>query len=394
MDLKWIIPRAGAIFALIGAGFWLFTNFWLGLSIFFVLFGGFILQGLRRIPAKPPHKAQVTKWGKRLTKTVVVKNKKTGEEEPEEQSVYKDEGWQFFPLCPYWYGFILVKVERIIFEVVSEKTRTLDRANSRVPVLLTIRPHSEHFLQYIDSGEKEGVIKQLTGKILERLREWAMSKEEGPNDWRELNMSQLEAVSVLIKDIAGNSLTVVPHYAQDVPTWIWLRYYRRPRPAEPLEREEAWAKEDWSRVRAVLERIEREEGPEAIEELKDAVEARRQEIHNLRTGDGNILVKDLGSVIERLNVGNIDALDEVGEKAETQAREREEREAEILELAHVQERIKELMADPFNYSAEQALEIVQTERGKVVKVIDEKKLNIAPESRDVVERVLTAFARR
>ncbi len=394
MDLKRIIQGAGVIFALIGAGFWLFTNFWFGLSIFFVLFGGFILQGLRRVPADPPHMAQVTIFGERFTKTVTVRNPHTGEDEEKEVSVYKEEGWRFFPLCPIWYGLILIKVERLPFDVVSELTKTPDNADSRVPVLVAGRPSPDHFIQYLNSGGVRGVTIQLRTKILERLREWSMSLEEGPFTWRELNMSQLEGTSVLIKNIAGNSLTIVPPYAQDVPTWIWLRYFRRPRPTQFLERENDWAEDDWKRVKDRLSIIKSEEGPEALLELQEKVEKRRREIRDLRTGDGKILVEDIGWIIERLNIGDIDLLGGAAEAADAQAREKLERDAEEVELAHVRARIKEFMGEPFNYSPEQALEAVQTERGKVPKVIDEKKLSIAPESRDVVERVLTAFARR
>ena len=120
------------------------------------LLGAFVLQGLKKIPASPPHKGQATFLGKRVP------------------GKFYDEGWGFFPFFPFLFGFILVKVERITFEIISEKVRTPDRAESRIPVVLTIRPLPRLLTEYIDSKQEDGVKHQLTGKIQERIREWPM----------------------------------------------------------------------------------------------------------------------------------------------------------------------------------------------------------------------------
>lgn len=332
-----------------------------------------ILQGLRRIPANPPHKAQVTLFGKRI---------------PE----FRDEGWQFFPFFPYVFGFVLVKVERITFTIIAEKVRTPDRANTKIPVTITIRPDSDHLIQYLDSGGEEGVKQQLTGKVQERMREWGMGGEEGPANWRELNKSQLEAVSVLVKKIAGESLVKIPDYAQEVPTFIWLRYFAQPRPTKNfLENEEPWAKDTWKQVKIIIQKIKRKNGSCAFDALKKAVEERREQVNAIRMGTAKILIKDLGVVIERLNLGDMDVLGSVGEQAEAEAREIEEREAEKMELNHVKQRIQTFV--DMGYSKEQALEIIQTERGKVTKSISETKMNISPETREMIKEILPPLAR-
>jgi len=358
-----------------------------GVATAVILWGGFILEGLRKITAAPPHKAQLMIFGRRQWKEVEVSVERDEKIEKVREAVFRNEGWQFFPLNPYWYGYKPIKVERISFTIVAEKVRTPDRANSKVPVFLTIRPLPEKFIEYIDSGEEEGAKEQLTGKVQERVREWAMADEEGPADWRELNKSQLEAVSVLVTRIARNSISQIPDYAQEVPTFIWLRYFLSPRPKKFFVNEAEWMENDWAKVKEVLKRIVQEHGPKAEAVLKEAVEKRREQIESLRTGAGSIVVEDLGVTIERLNIGDINVLGGVGEQAEKQARELEEREGEVLELKHVQSRVEELMKLPFKYSPEQALEIVQTERGKVVKTIDEKKISIAPETRGLVKEV-------
>lgn len=335
--------------------------------------GAFVLQGLRKIPASPPYKGQATWLGKRVP------------------GKFYNEGWGFFPLYPYLVGFILVKVERITFEIVSEKTRTLDRAESRIPVFLTIRPIPELLTNYIDSGQEEGVKLQITGKVLERIREWAMGPEEGPSDWIELNQSHMEATSVLVKKIASNSLTPIPEYAQPVPTWIWLRYSAQPQPTVFLKNELPWAENNWQRVRDVLTEIEHVYGPAGIHELEIAVGKRRQEIEALRTGTGKIVLDDLGVMLERLNLGDIDVLGEVGKKAEQTAKEVQERQAEVLELEHFIERIKALMVLPPEgpgLTREQALEQVQLSLGKTTKVIDAKTISFDQPTAEVIGAIL------
>lgn len=353
-------------------------NFFWILVVVIGMLGAIFLQGFRRIPASPPYKGQATWLGKRISNKVY------------------DEGWGFFLLYPYLVGFVLVKVERISLEIISEKTRTPDRAESKIPVFLTIRPISKPpcsdcpslLIEYIDSGQEEGVRKQLTGKILERIREWAVGPEEGPVDWIELNQSHLEAVSVLVKQIAGNSLTVIPEYAQPVPTWIWLRYFAQPQPTKFLKNEDPWAKNDWQKVRAVLDVIEHDRGFEAIQDLKVAVEGRRKDIEALRTGAGKVVLRDLGVMLERMNLGDIDVLGGVGEQAEGEAREEQERQKEEKELEFVRKRMKELMRPPFNFTNAQARDIVQTERGKVVRTIDDKQISLDATTAQIVATVL------
>lgn len=336
-----------------------------------LLVGSIFLQGLRKIPANPPHKGQKTFLGKRI------------------EGKFYNEGWGFFLGFPYIVGFVLVKVERINLMIVSEKTRTPDRAESKIPIFITIRPIQELLMNYLNSGGEEGVTQQIRGKILERVREWGMGSEEGPTSWVELNQSHLEAVSVLVKQIAGDTLTEIPKYAQEVPTWIWLRYYAQPRPTKLLKNEEVWGENDWQRIKEVLSMIEFNHGQEAIEELEKAVYGRRKDIEALRTGGGKVVLHDLGVILERLNLGDIDVLGEVGKHAEGEAKEEQERQTEELELKFVRERIAELLLPPFNYSPAKALDIVQTERGKVVRTIDDKQITFDATTAKIVARIFS-----
>ena len=346
---------------------------WYLVALAVVVFGAIVLQGLQRIPADPPHKGQATWLGKRVP------------------GKSYNEGWGWFPLFPYLWGFILVKVSRVTFEIVSEKTRTPDRAESRVPIPITFRPHPDLLIEYIDSGQEEGVKRQLTGRVKERIREWAMGSEEGPANWIELNGLQLEAVSVLVREIAGELLTPIPEYAQSVPTWIWLRYLARPQPTKFMANEKSWAENNWGRVEAVVREIELHHGPRGMAELRASVEGRRKDLENLSAGSGKIILRDLGVTLERLNVGDIDVIGKVGEQAEEEALEEQQRQKEGLELRFVRERIRELLEPPFNYTKGEARDIVQTERGKVSRAIDDKRISMDATTAEIFA---TVFGRR
>ena len=355
------------------------------LALLVLLVGLFILSGLRKISANPPCIGQLTIWGKRKTKW----------DKGKEVSRYKKEGWTFLPLYPLWYSVILINVERITFTVTIKKVRTPDRAESEFPVLVTIIPNKEMLINYINSGKEAGVIEQFTGKIQERIREWCMGPNEGPSDWIELNKSQSEGTYIIMRKIAGGLFQSngykIPKWAQDVPTWIWLRFYLNPKPEEKnlLKNEFDWGKDDWKKIRDLLSTHANEE-----EELKTVIEKRRNIIDDIRAGLGKVEIEDLGIILQRLNIGDINVLGDVATAAEKEAREKQERESEGFELSFVLEQIRKCMNPPFNYSPEKALEIVQTERGKVPKSIQETVLSISAETRATLERTLSDIGKQ
>lgn len=92
----------------------------------------------------------------------------------------------------------------------------------------------------------------------------------------------------------------------------------------------------------------------------------------LKRGNGIAKIPSLGIVLNRFNVGKIGLLGKLAKDAEKIADEERERDAEKVEILHVRDRTKELMET--GLSAKDAIEVVQTERGKVKKDIKEFKL--------------------
>lgn len=335
-------------------------------AIAIFLVGAFFILGWQKIPADPPHLGVVTKMGERTNKVL-------------------KEGWRFIWWYPF-YNFILVKVEKIAKEFVSPKTRTPDRAESRVPIFTTISPDPENLIEYLDNGGEEGVLKQLEGILLERIREWAMGPEEGPRTWVELNQSRLEAVSILLKKIAGDNLAKIPDEAQAVPTWIWLRYTQQPRPTVFFKNEEKWKRNKWKMVEDTVTKLKL---AGKYDELMQAVEARRGQVMNLSQGTGEIKLCGLGCIMERLNLGDIEVLGEVAKKAEGEAKEEQERILEEKEMAHTRKEISKNILD-LGLEKMQAVDLFQSERGKITRVVDDKRISLDSVSAGIFGTALAA----
>ena len=112
---------------------------------------------------------------------------------------------------------------------------------------------------------------------------------------------------------------------------------------------------------------------EATEELLDKILGVKDEeaIANLRRANGKTKMLALGIIINRFNVGTIEIKGKLGQLIEKIAMEAVDREAEIVELEHVAQRIKKLME--LGMSIEAATEVVQTERAKITKHVQEIK---------------------
>lgn len=162
-------------------------NPFFGFSVWTGLFGGFILQGLRKIPAQPPHKGILTVWGER-------------------QPVIKAEGWRFFPIYPWWYGAVLINVTKINQDLPEQIVRTPDLAELAVPISITFTPdkdNPENLIVFLNSGGESGVKNIIQDIVRERIREWAIAVEEGPQTWQAAMRSQDEATKILVTEITG-----------------------------------------------------------------------------------------------------------------------------------------------------------------------------------------------
>ncbi|OGZ33956.1 MAG: hypothetical protein A2Y98_00580 [Candidatus Portnoybacteria bacterium RBG_19FT_COMBO_36_7] len=343
------------------------------LAIVVFLLGGAILQGLRKIPAEPPHIAVVTRFGKRTGKV-------------------EKEGWRFFPGYPYFYGFILVDVTKKNQDMPNEVVRTPDLAEIKIPVSITWTPLSKNLIDFLNSGGEKGVKAILEDIVRERIREWAISDEEGPGTWEDALKSRGDAVAILVKAIIGEQLPRVP---SSIPTSILLKYFDEPQKSPIKSELKKWG-QNWETVTKKIEEDYNnlpQDQKRTLQEfnagLKEKIEERRKIINNIRQGKGEQEMPQLGIILNRLNIGEMAVTGEVAKAAEFRAKEEKEREGEILELEHIAKRVNKLKKTGF--SGEQSIEILQTERGKVKKQINENKLNISEETRKTIENIASVL---
>jgi len=355
---------------------------WGFMSLTLLVIGAIVLQGLKNVPANPPHRAIVTIFGRRTTKV-------------------KKEGWRLFPLYPYWHGYILVNMTKVNYNLPPQLVRTPDMAEIEIPISLTWTPldapveDSETgkfvngLINYLNAGGEKGV-KEIIGDIVrERLREWAMSKIEGPKTWEQALGAREDAINVLIKSIAGEAIKLIH---SEIPTSILLEFYdqstktfrHKEKIPDKKNEEEIEEEENWIRLKNHLATLTDEEKNTLIEE----VDQRKKIIAKMRQGNGGKALPQLGIRLDRLNIDEIKPKGELAKSAEKMVMEKRETKGDEIRVKNISARIKELTAAPLNFSPEQALEIVQTERGKVTKSISETKLNLSAETRKMIESLV------
>lgn len=335
---------------------------------FLILVGLIFLQGLRRIPADPPYVGILTFLGRPW-------------------KIILQPGWHILPLYPWLFGFIIIDIKPINRDLPPQEVMTPDKARLTVPISYTVRPDFSSFqylMQYVLNGKEPGVIAQLDDIVEERVREWFSASEEGPQTWEQAIKSNEEAVAVLLKAILGSELPAVP---STIPTSILLKYFRKPQRLPSKEEAIEWGRR-WEKVKEELERLSAEEQ----RRIETAVEERRKAIADIRQGQGTFKKSCLGVTLVRLNIGKIVTIGKLAEKASLEVEEEEERKGEIKEMNHLQSRIKELVG--IGFTNEAALEIFQTERGKVSKTISENKWNISPETRTMIEKLAPALLKQ
>lgn len=315
----WVIVPVAALVVIAAILVGVFTHPLIALAVFIGGIGAFIFQGLRQIPADPPHRGIPTFRGERYPKIL-------------------GEGWRFLPFynVPYiGYGVILVKIEKINFDLTEERVRTPDLAEVRIPVSVTFQPDYEAaengygmgLIEYANTGGVSGVKGILSDIIRQELREWAVNftvvdkkgrrRIEKLGEWFDVVKAQDEAVGRLIKAVAG------------------------------------------------VDKI-----------LTD------EEIARIRQGNGAERHPALGIIINRLNVGEIEALGELAKTAEQRAKEKQQRAGEEVELNFVGEQIEKLT--DAGLTPVEARRTIQVAQGKITETIQTKTLGITPETFEAV----------
>jgi len=237
----------------------------------------------------------------------------------------KNEGWRMFWFYPFVCGYVLVDITKEDKDLLPTDVRTPDLAPIKVRGSITWQPDYS-----IDDD---------TGKT--SLMEYIVAAGDGGKKGREKINDQLEDITYE----AIRELAIDPNRPPN--TW-----------EEAIKMKREFAVE-------VVKKILGEDAPDDI-------------INQLRRGNGKLKVKSLGVSISRLNITDVEPEGKVAVAAEEKAKEDQEARGEEKEIDTVNKLAKKLI-DTLGISPELALEIVQTERGKVKKDISEKKINVPPE---------------
>lgn len=343
---------------------------WLVPVSFVALTTLFVINGLRKIPASPPHKAILVLFGRRL-------------------EVVINEGWNFFPGYPFVFSFILVKVEKVNYDLESQEVRTPDNALISVRASITwiagIEDTPGSFIVYLNSGGEDGVRKIIHDIIEDRVKTWARSNKEGPSTWMEAQAMKDDAHGVLAKSLLGDALKAIPRRFQDVPTSTWMRFFDNPK-SEPTEYDASsnygWAHKgtdadgkptwDWKGLQRKFDSyssIDQGILEDAINGEEDGKEGRRKQIRNLREGKAKFGDESLGITIVRFTVNEVVIEGEVAKAAELAEKEARERAADTVELENIAARAKGLRKDNPEMTYEKAVETVMIAQGKVRKSV-------------------------
>jgi len=338
--------------------FLLSKNFLLGILFFFVSLFLFLITGFKVIPYEPPHKGVLVFLGKRRREIL-------------------QEGLNWLPLYSVSVcNFIPIKVEKINYDLKPQEVRTPDRAMISVQASITFVPGIEgepdSYITYLNSGGEEGVKKIISDIIEDRIKTWAASNREGPSGWMEALALRDDVHEVLVKALLRGSKDWEP-IDSPIPTNTWMRFFESPQimPTH-YDIQNGWGQVDkktgkwnWNGLQKIYDSYD----ADTKEKLREQIKKRKEIIHQIREGRGNFGDTSLGITIIRFTVNEIKVVGEVAKAAELEEKEERERAADAKEIQNIAERVADLREKHPDLSVEDALKLIQVERGKATRTI-------------------------
>jgi hypothetical protein len=116
-------------------------------------------------------------------------------------------------------------------------------------------------------------------------------------------------------------------------------------------------------------------------------------IRRLRFGDGVQPIPQIGITLNRLNIGEIKPKGELAHAAERMVTKLEQIKGVKVELDYVVKTANEI-TKVLGCSAQEAIELLQIERGKVPKRINEMRLSVSDEMVKMVEQIIDLWGKK
>ena len=239
--------------------------------------------------------------------------------------IIKKEGWRLFWLYPWLYGYVPVEVVKIDQDLKPQDVRTSqDKAEISITTKLTWKPDKENLIQYLDSGGKKNIMDILEDVVAEAVRELATNPNKEPKTWEQaVAMKRIFSAEIVSVILGRNPSSISAAEIDEIAT-------------------------------------------------------------NLRRGNGNQKIESLGIILDRVNITEVKPKNpKLADAADESAIEKRQKVAEKIEIQTVKELAAELVAE-LKIDPKTALEIVQTERKKVTKNIQENKYDIAGVPPDIM----------
>ncbi len=192
-------------------------------GLFVLLIAAIVIQGLVNIPAEPPTVLALTFLGKRTGGFLGDKGR------------VLSEGWKVLPGYPFLFGGVPVQVRKRNKDLEDIPIWTPDRAAMRVKIALTWIPDRTNIVNFLNSGADAGVEDILEDIITERVRVWAQSPFEGPEDWKQAIGAKEEATAIILRSILGDE--ELPRIDSDFPTPLLLKFFAEPQRKPVTNRE-------------------------------------------------------------------------------------------------------------------------------------------------------------
>lgn len=227
---------------------------------------------------------------------------------------YVKEGWHWFFFYPFVEGFVPVDMTAKNQDFSPEDIRTPDMAEIEVITSITFEPDPANLINYLNKKGESGIREILDDVVEEAVRERAANPLKDPKTWEEAVKMKEIFVAEVAATIIGKEVETMPE-----------------------------------------------------DELKELA-------RQLRRGNGSVRIENLGIILSRVNVKSIKPKGELAAAAEQAAKELREMEAEKVEIDNIGDRIRELTVKT-GIPPELAVEVVQTERKKVTKNINQIKLD-------------------
>jgi hypothetical protein len=332
--------------------------------------GGILYQGIVKISASPPYVGLVTFLGKPIERV-------------------KEAGWRFFFLKGLVYDFIPIKAEKVNDDqikndgfVILVRTPHPDNVELKLTIHFTYQADWQDpaaLIKLNEAGLLEGAAEILVGIVEQEIREWASSKERGPKNWQEAIALNDDATNVIIDSIISSELGKSEPYKY--PILVFMKYFGG---RDPSETEQEHYGKNWEKIEAYIDSLSDDQKERLVQKTKE----REEQLTQMKAGNGYFAKKSIGICINRINIGEIIPTNkELVESAELKAKEERERDAEEIEIKHVNKQIKRLIRAGF--TREEAKELFQTERGKVTKNVQEHKISIAPETQGMLKEAVS-----